>query len=60
MIFNPMLNIFFLQDTAGQERFRTLIPSYYRDASGAILVYDTTNMNSFQKLESWIEEVSST
>lgn len=47
----------FIQDTAGQERFRTLIPSYYRDASGAILVYDTTSMASFQKLESWLEEV---
>ncbi|RZC34894.1 ras-related protein Rab-18, partial [Asbolus verrucosus] len=27
-------------DTAGQERFRTLTPSYYREAQGAILVYD--------------------
>ncbi|KAG5667268.1 hypothetical protein PVAND_015255 [Polypedilum vanderplanki] len=44
-------------DTAGQERFRTLIPSYYRDATGAILVYDVTKMNSFQKLETWLEEL---
>lgn len=28
---------FFLQDTAGQERFRTLTPSYYRGAQGVIL-----------------------
>ncbi len=26
-----------LQDTAGQERFRTLTPSYYRGAQGVIL-----------------------
>lgn len=28
---------FFPQDTAGQERFRTLTPSYYRGAQGVIL-----------------------
>lgn len=28
---------FFLKDTAGQERFRTLTPSYYRGAQGCIL-----------------------
>lgn len=27
----------FLQDTAGQEKFRTLTPSYYRGAHGVIL-----------------------
>ncbi|KAG4065863.1 hypothetical protein HA402_012541 [Bradysia odoriphaga] len=44
-------------DTAGQERFRTLTPSYYRDAQGAILVYDTTKKNTFQKLDSWLNEL---
>jgi len=31
------LSVCFLQDTAGQERFRTLTPSYYRGAQGVIL-----------------------
>ena len=44
-------------DTAGQERFRTLTPSYYRDAQGAILVYDVTKPDTFQKLESWLNEL---
>lgn len=44
-------------DTAGQERFRTLTPSYYRDAQGAILVYDTNKRHTFQKLESWLNEL---
>lgn len=44
-------------DTAGQERFRTLTPSYYRDAQGAILVYDTTKKNTFQKIDSWLNEL---
>lgn len=33
-------NVFMLQDTAGQERFRTLTPSYYRGAQGVILGSD--------------------
>lgn len=44
-------------DTAGQERFRTLTPSYYRDAQGAILVYDVNNAASFTKLENWLNEL---
>ncbi len=36
-------------DTAGQERFHALGPIYYRDADGAILVYDVTDADSFQK-----------
>ncbi|KAH0501915.1 Ras-related protein Rab-21 [Microtus ochrogaster] len=38
-----------LQDTAGQERFHALGPIYYRDSNGAILVYDITDEDSFQK-----------
>ncbi|KAJ8917479.1 hypothetical protein NQ315_005526 [Exocentrus adspersus] len=44
-------------DTAGQERFRTLTPSYYRDAQGAILVFDVSNHASFAKLETWLNEL---
>ncbi|KAF5283551.1 hypothetical protein FQR65_LT13844 [Abscondita terminalis] len=44
-------------DTAGQERFRTLTPSYYRDAQGAILVYDVCNYATFSKLETWLSEL---
>ncbi|BES99855.1 RAB [Nesidiocoris tenuis] len=44
-------------DTAGQERFRTLTPSYYRDAQGAILVYDVTSQPSFAKLDTWLSEL---
>ena len=45
------------QDTAGQERFRTLTPSYYRDAQGAILVYDVSDRATFVKLETWLNEL---
>lgn len=32
-----------LRDTAGQERFRSLIPSYIRDSSVAVVVYDVAS-----------------
>lgn len=39
-----------VQDTAGQERFHALGPIYYRDSNGAVLVYDVTDEDSFQKV----------
>jgi len=42
--------IFRWQDTAGQERFHALGPIYYRDSHGAILVYDITDEDSFEKV----------
>lgn len=40
-----------------QERFRSLIPSYIRDSSVAVVVYDITNRASFLHTEKWIEDV---
>lgn len=45
-----------LFDTAGQERFRTLTSSYYRNAQGVIIVYDTSNRDSFLSMEHWFRE----
>ncbi|XP_061524240.1 ras-related protein Rab-21 isoform X1 [Phycodurus eques] len=44
-------------DTAGQERFHALGPIYYRDSNGAVLVYDITDEDSFQKVKSWVREL---
>lgn len=46
-----------LWDTAGAERFRSLTPSFYRGAQGAILVYDVTRRDTLQKLDSWYNEL---
>ncbi|EDW75054.1 uncharacterized protein Dwil_GK21207 [Drosophila willistoni] len=48
-----------LWDTAGAERFRSLTPSFYRKALGAILVYDITNRDTLVKLEAWLAELDS-
>ncbi|KAJ3299467.1 Ras- protein Rab-18 [Borealophlyctis nickersoniae] len=44
-------------DTAGQERFRTLTSSYYRGAQGVILVYDVSNRQTFDHLQTWFTEL---
>lgn len=43
-------------DTAGQETFRSLTRSYYRNAAGALLVYDITRRETFEHLASWLED----
>eukprot|EP00028_Trichosphaerium_sp_Am-I-7-wt_P002974 CAMPEP_0168539708 /NCGR_PEP_ID=MMETSP0405-20121227/22001_1 /TAXON_ID=498012 /ORGANISM="Trichosphaerium sp, Strain Am-I-7 wt" /LENGTH=153 /DNA_ID=CAMNT_0008569347 /DNA_START=75 /DNA_END=536 /DNA_ORIENTATION=- len=48
-----------LWDTAGQERFHALSPIYYRDANGAILVYDITDNKSFTRVTNWVKELRS-
>jgi small GTP-binding protein len=44
-------------DSAGQERFRNIGSSYYRNCSGIIIVYDVTRRSSFDKVTEWISEV---
>ena len=44
-------------DMAGLEKFRNIISSYYRIAHGIMLVYDITNLISFQNLNSWLIEI---
>ena len=39
-----------VQDTAGQEKYHALGPIYYRNSNGAVLVYDITDQDSFQKV----------
>lgn len=45
------------RDTAGQERYRSLAPMYYRGAAAAIVVYDTTSKDSFNGAKSWVKEL---
>ncbi|XP_033116748.1 ras-related protein Rab-8A-like isoform X2 [Anneissia japonica] len=44
-------------DTAGQERFRTITTAYYRGAMGIMLVYDITNIKSFDNIRNWIRNI---
>ncbi|KAJ6253609.1 rab2a [Anaeramoeba flamelloides] len=43
-------------DTAGQEQYRSITRSYYRDTQGALVVYDITNLHSFESLSYWVKD----
>ncbi|XP_014239657.1 ras-related protein Rab-39A isoform X2 [Cimex lectularius] len=45
-----------LWDTAGQEKFRSITKSYYRNSVGALLVYDICNRSSFESIPLWMME----
>lgn len=45
-------------DTAGQERYRSLTPMYYRNANVALVLFDLTDVSSFDKAKYWINELT--
>ena len=47
-----------LYDTAGQEKFRALIPMYTRDANIILLVYDVTSKDSFLHLSDCLKDLT--
>ncbi|KAL7718707.1 Small GTPase RAB [Entamoeba marina] len=47
-------------DTAGQEKYRSMVGMYYRGASGAIIVYDITNKTTFSDLKAWHTDLMKT
>lgn len=44
-------------DTAGQERFRAITNAHYRRTKGGIVVFDLTNVQSFELVPKWMEEI---
>ncbi|XP_050422297.1 uncharacterized protein LOC126834428 isoform X2 [Adelges cooleyi] len=45
-------------DTAGSEKYQSLIRLYYRDAMGILLTYDVTSLTSFQNLDNWMKDIN--
>lgn len=48
---------FQIWDTAGQEKYRALLPLYYRDADVALVVFDVSNEHSFSTLKEWMVQL---
>ena len=48
---------FQIWDTAGQEKYHSLAPMYYRNAAAAVLVYDITKASTFKTLQNWVYEL---
>jgi small GTP-binding protein len=46
-----------LWDTAGQETYKSITRSYFRGASGALLVFDITRRNTFLSATSWLNDL---
>lgn len=49
---------FKIWDTAGQEKYWSLAPMYYRGAGAAILVFDLCNRSTFVTLQKWVDEIN--
>ena len=45
-------------DTAGQEKFRSLSPSYLRNTDSVILLYDITNQETFDHVTNWMATIN--
>lgn len=52
--YNIKLNIW---DTAGQEKYSSIVQSYYRQIAGAFLIYDINNQGSLDDLNLWIDRI---
>ena len=44
-------------DTAGQERFDSLTKMYFKDTDAALIVYDVTLIESFEKTKKWVRDL---
>ena len=44
-------------DSAGQEKYKGLIPSYVRNSSIVFIVYDVSNRSSFDNVQNWLSFV---
>ncbi|KAF4556842.1 Ras-like protein 2 [Elsinoe fawcettii] len=46
-----------LWDTAGQETYKSITRSYFRGASGALLVFDITRRQTFNHVTEWLHDL---
>ena len=55
MTYNKNLYRLQLWDTAGQEKYKSLVPAYLRDAHCAVFVIDITRRETLDNLKGWIQ-----
>jgi len=46
-------------DTCGEEMYRSLVQGFYRNTSLAVLVYDISNKESYENLDTWLKDIRS-
>ena len=47
-----------LTDTAGQERYRALTRSYYKNSDAALILYDITEQQTYDNIGMWINNIN--
>ena len=47
-------------DTAGQEKYQSVQGVFYKGSDGCVLVYDITNVESYQAIKKWKQEFINT
>ena len=47
-----------IRDTAGEERFQSVAPIFYRHADAVIVCYDITNKQSFDRIQYWSDNTA--
>ena len=56
-ILKYIIKSIYIQDTAGEERYHALAPVFYRGIDGAVIVFDVTKRETFNRAENWIKEI---
>lgn len=46
-------------DTAGQEKFYSMVWRVFKQSDGIVLVYDISNRKSFESLDRWLRQIKS-
>uniref|UniRef100_A0A8B9T361 RAB7B, member RAS onco family n=1 Tax=Anas platyrhynchos TaxID=8839 RepID=A0A8B9T361_ANAPL len=49
----PCLSLPQIWDTGGQERFRSMVSTFYKGSDGCVLAFDVTDRESFESLDNW-------
>lgn len=48
---------FKIWDTAGQDRFKAITYSFYKQANGVIIAFDVTRRESFENVKTWVDSI---
>ncbi len=54
---NTLVNLN-IWDTAGEEKYHVMAPIFYRGADGAVIIFDFTRIETFERAEKWFHELS--
>lgn len=52
-------NVYFLLSLKGQERYGNMTRVYYKEAVGALVVFDMTRLSTFQAVLKWKGDLDS-